>query len=61
MTNDNEAPSAQLDRRPAGFDDFVRELEASGELDLGDALDGLNLSLGKASADPASKRTVSNF
>ena len=38
MSNDNDALSLGLGKRPAGFDEFVRELEAMGALDLEEAL-----------------------
>jgi hypothetical protein len=36
MKSEDETPDMRLDHRPAGFHDFVRELEAMGELDLDD-------------------------
>ena len=43
MKNEDEMPGAGPDRRPVGFHEFVRELEAMGELDLDDDLGGPDL------------------
>lgn len=53
MSNDNDLLSLGLGKRPAGFDEFVRDLEAMGELDLDEALEAQTQLLDPTVTKPA--------